>query len=80
MPASLTDFLKPVVFISFSITARLGISLYPQAGAEFRSLVKHAEAAIYRARSRGRNAFLFFNDAGAGCLTNSRASDFGKGI
>ena len=42
------------------ITPSLGISLYPQDGSDFGSLLKHADTAMYRAKEAGRNAYQFF--------------------
>lgn len=43
-----------------SITPSVGISLYPQDGSDFESLLKHADTAMYRAKESGRNAYQFF--------------------
>jgi diguanylate cyclase (GGDEF)-like protein len=47
----------------------VGIALYPQDGTDLASLRRNADAALARARDRGRNRFEFFvpemNDAGA---------------
>jgi len=45
------------------IGASVGISLYPQDGADVTTLIKSADMALYEAKGRGRNAFHFF-DAG----------------
>jgi diguanylate cyclase (GGDEF)-like protein/PAS domain S-box-containing protein len=42
------------------ITCSAGISLYPQDGPDVQSLLKFADAAMYRAKSHGRNTFEFF--------------------
>ncbi len=43
------------------ITASTGISLYPQDGRNIRELLKNADAAMYFAKSQGRNAFQFYS-------------------
>src|SRR6476646_5038883 len=42
------------------VTCSAGISLYPQDGPDVETLLKNADAAMYRAKERGRNNFRFF--------------------
>ena len=42
-----------------SVTASLGIALYPQDGEDEQSLMKNADAAMYRAKEAGKNNFKF---------------------
>ncbi|HEY5763223.1 MAG TPA: EAL domain-containing protein [Rhodocyclaceae bacterium] len=42
------------------ISASIGISLFPIDGSDVHTLVKHAEAAMYRAKDVGRNAVRFY--------------------
>src|SRR5215470_18171841 len=42
------------------VTASAGISLYPQDGPDVETLLKNADAAMYRAKARGRNNFQFY--------------------
>ena len=44
----------------FQVGASLGVALYPQDGKDAESLLKHADAAMYAAKDRGRNNFQFF--------------------
>ncbi len=44
-----------------SVTASIGISLFPQDGIESEVLQKHADSAMYRAKTRGRNGYEFFS-------------------
>ncbi|HTZ17883.1 MAG TPA: EAL domain-containing protein [Dissulfurispiraceae bacterium] len=45
------------------ISCSIGISVYPKDGADSQSLLKHADAAMYRAREFGRGSFGFFTEA-----------------
>ncbi|MGB6875961.1 MAG: EAL domain-containing protein [Candidatus Acidiferrales bacterium] len=42
------------------IGASIGISLYPKDGEDAETLIKNADAAMYRAKNAGRNCFQFF--------------------
>ena len=55
------------------ITASAGISLFPQDGPDVQTLLKNADAAMYRAKSQGRNTFQFFT-AEMNELANERLS------
>jgi diguanylate cyclase (GGDEF)-like protein/PAS domain S-box-containing protein len=44
-----------------SVSASIGVSCYPQDGADVDVLLKHADAAMYRAKEMGRNTFQFFS-------------------
>ncbi|MFO1154834.1 MAG: EAL domain-containing protein [Rhodospirillales bacterium] len=45
-----------------SVTATIGISVYPDDGATGSALLKHADMAMYDAKEHGRNCFRFFSD------------------
>jgi diguanylate cyclase (GGDEF)-like protein/PAS domain S-box-containing protein len=46
----------------FTVSCSIGISLFPEHGADSESLIKNADAAMYSAKESGRNAFRFFTE------------------
>jgi diguanylate cyclase (GGDEF)-like protein/PAS domain S-box-containing protein len=47
---------------SLSIGCSVGISIFPEHGADGETLIKNADAAMYSAKENGRNRFQFFTD------------------
>ena len=47
---------------SLSIGCSVGISLFPEHGTDFETLIKNADAAMYSAKNNGRNNFRFFTE------------------
>lgn len=45
----------------FFVGASIGISLFPRDGAESSTLITRADAAMYRAKQRGRNTYEFYS-------------------
>jgi diguanylate cyclase (GGDEF)-like protein/PAS domain S-box-containing protein len=45
-----------------NISCSLGISIFPEHGADLETLIKNADAAMYSAKQNGRNNFQFFTD------------------
>src|SRR5258706_14213200 len=43
------------------LTASIGISLYPNDGADFANLLKHADIPTDRAKDQGKNNYLFYS-------------------
>lgn len=46
----------------FQISASIGISIYPDDGKEYSSLLKHANMAMYRVKEMGKNGYTFYHD------------------
>lgn len=44
-----------------TVSASVGIAIYPEDGVDFETLLKKADMAMYRAKDAGRNAYRFFN-------------------
>jgi len=53
------------------ISCSAGISLYPQDGTDVETLLKNADAAMYRAKEHGRNNFQFYTSE-MNCMLNER--------
>ncbi|BEV73476.1 MULTISPECIES: EAL domain-containing protein [unclassified Paludibacterium] len=43
------------------VTGSIGVSVYPNDGADARTLLKNADAAMYRAKDSGKNTYEFFD-------------------
>jgi len=47
----------------FFITASIGVVIYPNNGTDLQTLYKNADTAMYQAKEKGKNCFLFFNQS-----------------
>jgi diguanylate cyclase (GGDEF)-like protein/PAS domain S-box-containing protein len=47
---------------SFTVSCSLGLSIFPEHGADAETLIKNADAAMYCAKDSGRNNFQFFTE------------------
>lgn len=45
------------------ITASIGISIYPLEGEDMKTLLKHADQAMYHAKNTGKNHYQFYRDS-----------------
>jgi|GEM_PF-516903 len=65
--------LKPVFCLEnheLHVTSSIGVALYPQDGKDAQTLIKNADAALYRAKDRGRDNYQFYTPT-----LNSKASE-----
>lgn len=46
--------------MSSTVTASMGISLYPDDAADVPEILRNADAAMYKAKSAGRNIYQFY--------------------
>jgi diguanylate cyclase (GGDEF)-like protein/PAS domain S-box-containing protein len=60
----LDDMQHPIHFAetSLHLTTSLGVSVYPDDGADFDVLRRNADAALFEAKNSGRNTFRLFNE------------------
>lgn len=49
-------------YVKYSATASIGVAIYPQEGADFESIYKAADQALYKAKKRGKNQLAFYKD------------------
>ncbi len=58
----LSCMVKPVTLNGFelTVTASMGISLYPDDAANGQEMIRNADAAMYQAKGTGRNAYQFY--------------------
>jgi EAL domain-containing protein (putative c-di-GMP-specific phosphodiesterase class I) len=47
---------------SLNVSCSIGISIFPEHGADCETLIKNADAAMYKAKESGRNNFRFFTE------------------
>jgi diguanylate cyclase (GGDEF)-like protein/PAS domain S-box-containing protein len=56
-----------------TVTASLGISVFPDDGGDAETLLKNADAAMYQAKQAGRNDYLFYGGARAAAHANRQS-------
>lgn len=49
-------------YVKYSATASIGAAVFPADGSDFETLYKAADAALYKAKKRGKNRLAFFNE------------------
>ena len=49
-------------YVKYSATASIGVAIFPEDGNSFKDLYVSADQALYRAKKRGKNQLVFFNE------------------
>ncbi|MBQ6806201.1 MAG: GGDEF domain-containing protein [Lachnospiraceae bacterium] len=49
-------------YVKYSATASIGVAIFPQEGADWESIYKAADQALYKAKKRGKNQLAFYKD------------------
>lgn len=61
---------------SCSISASIGIVLFPQDGDDFETMYKNTDVALYETKNKGKNGFSFYNDdMDSGTMRNTTPFD-----
>lgn len=56
------DFKAGDGYVKYSASASIGVSIFPDDGKTFKELYVSADQALYRAKKRGKNQLVFFNE------------------
>ena len=56
------DFKAGGDYVKYSATASIGAAIFPEDGTTFKDLYVSADQALYRAKKRGKNQLVFFNE------------------
>jgi len=61
--AKLIDVFKDPIHLNesdFTLSCSIGISFFPNDGSDVKTLLKHADIAMYRAKEAGKNCYIFY--------------------
>lgn len=47
---------------SVQISCSIGVAVYPEGGRDFKTLYRHADQALYHAKTNGKNKYVIYND------------------
>ncbi len=66
---------------SLNVSCSIGVSIFPEHGADGETLIKNADAAMYSAKESGRNNFQFFTEDmnDSGCRTGDPGEQLAAG-
>lgn len=66
--------------VSCSISASVGIALFPEHGQDMKTLYKNADSALYAAKANGKNTFAIYDGAVTASYTSRRVDTHGGGV
>lgn len=66
--------------VSCSISASVGIALFPEHGQDMKTLYKNADSALYAAKANGKNVFAVYDGALTASYTSRRVDTHGSGV
>lgn len=65
---------------SVQITCSIGVALYPEDGGDFQTLYRHADQALYQAKSQGKNGYVIYDKENSCLIEATGYSSLGAAI
>lgn len=65
---------------SVQLSCSIGVAVYPEDGRDFKTLYKHADQALYQAKTNGKNKYVMYDDRQAYDQDKRRISPIGAHI
>lgn len=62
------------------ITCSIGVALYPDDGKDFQTLYKHADHALYQAKSQGKDGYVIYDQENSQTIEETGYSSLGSAI